>query len=73
MQAFVRVNLGCSGATSSLIPMSTPESYDIAVGPDGSISLPADAVARMVSTLGDHLRLVRDEAPAAPPPHRMLE
>lgn len=47
MQALVSVNLGCAGATSSMIPMSTPESYDIAVGPDGSIRLPADAVARM--------------------------
>src|SRR5512144_901591 len=35
MQALVSVNLGCAGATSSMIPMSTPESYDIAVGPDG--------------------------------------
>ena len=43
--------------------MSASEPYDIAVGPDGSISVPADAVARMGLHPGDHLRLVRDEAP----------
>lgn len=45
--------------------MSASEPHDIAVGPDGSISIPADAVARMGLRPGDHLRLVRDEAGGA--------
>jgi hypothetical protein len=46
--------------TSNLISMSLPEPYDIAVGPDGSITVPADQVARMGLHPGEHLRVVRD-------------
>jgi hypothetical protein len=52
--------------------MSTSEPYDIAVGPDGSITVPADAVAHMGLHPGDHLRLVRDEAPGSPSPRRSV-
>jgi hypothetical protein len=43
--------------------VSTSQPHDITVGPDGSISVPADAVARMGLRPGEHLRLVRDEEP----------
>jgi hypothetical protein len=51
--------------------MSTSEPYDIAVGPDGSISVPADAVTRMGLHPGDRLRLVR-EAPGPPTRRRSV-
>lgn len=47
--------------------MSTSEPYEVAVRPDGSITVPAGAVARMGLHPGDHLRLVRE---ASGPPTR---
>ena len=52
--------------------MSPSDPYDVAVAPDGSISVPADAVARMGLRPGDHLRLVRDEARGAAPRRRSV-
>ena len=52
--------------------MSPSDPYDVAVAPDGSISVPADAVARMGLRPGDHLRLVRDETCGAAPRRRSV-
>ena len=40
---------------------ATSEPYDITVGPDGSITVPADQVARMGLCPGERLRLVREQ------------
>src|SRR5512144_160803 len=55
-----------------MIPMSTPSPTTSRWDQTRRSASPPTRWPAWVSTLGDHLRLVRDEAPAAPPPHRSV-